>query len=224
MNEKKIKEIEDIIGYTFNNKKLLIQAFTHSSYAHEQNDMSLSYERLEFLGDAILEMMSSLYLFEQNKEEAEGQLTKERARLVCTYSLSNIILSLHLEKYILLGKGEKQIAINHKPSIMEDVLESLIGAIFLDGGYDNTWNFIIKNVMQQTNCQFIDYKSKLQEILQVDGDIDIKYEVIKESGPEHDKTFTCELYIANEPQTIGVGKSKKEASQQAAKAYLSLIK
>lgn len=218
----KYEDVEKQIGYIFQNKELLKQAFVHSSYAHENKNSIFSYERLEFLGDAILEMVSSIYLYKNNPIDDEGTLTKTRAKMVCTTSLSNIALELNIAQYILLGKGELNQNIEERYSILEDVIEAIIGAIFLDGGFENAEKFIYDNILSQKTLMFRDYKSEVQEILQAKAITNIQYEIIKEEGPEHNKTFTCVLKVNGENKTLGSGKTKKAANQDAAKNYIEL--
>lgn len=216
----KYENVEKQIGYTFKNKELLKQAFIHSSYAHEHKNSISSYERLEFLGDAILEMVSSIYLYKNNPIDDEGTLTKTRAKMVCTTSLSNIALDLDISQYILLGKGELNQNIDERYSILEDIIEAIIGAIFLDGGFSNAEKFIYDNVLSQKTLMFRDYKSEVQEILQAQAITNIQYEIIKEEGPEHNKMFTCVLKVNGENKTFGSGKTKKAANQDAAKKFI----
>ncbi len=212
--------IEEKIGYSFKEKKYLVTALTHSSYANEKR--CEKNERLEFLGDAVLELITSHYLFNAFPKLPEGALTKKRAGLVCEQSLAVCARKLKLNKGLLLGKGEEAGGGRERDSILADCFEAVLGAIYLDGGIDAV-KVIVTNVLLEDvsgNQAFIDYKTKLQEKLQRKGHIVIEYRLIDENGPDHHKTFQIQV-VANE-KVLGEGKgnNKKTAEQQAAKDAL----
>ena len=221
-----ISRFEQMIGYTFRDKQLLIQAFTHSSFVNEQKiNKHPDYERLEFLGDAVLEMISSAYLFRKFPDKKEGQMSKMRASLVCEGALAYDAEQLSLKDYIQLGKGEEATGGRNKESIIADVMEAVIGALFLDGGIEESKRFIDSYVL--TNIEavqiFVDSKSVLQEMAQGENLGDIRYEICGESGPEHDKIFEVRVYVGDKILGEGTGKTKKAAEQQAAyQAVLAL--
>ena len=219
---KRLDEIEKIIGYEFSNKNLLINALTHSSYAYEHN--TVSNERLEFLGDSILEFISSRFLFENYTNLSEGEMTKVRAYAVCEDGLYRIASKLHFEKYILLGKSELA-SPNIKKAIIADSVEAIIAAIFLDSNLENAQKFIEKNIAEpiefaSRNVGKKDYKTVLQEKLQQNGTVSIKYEIIDESGPDHDKSFTAQVIFNGTILANGTGRSKKDAEMEAARKAL----
>ena len=221
-----MKEIEKSIGYTFKNKELLANALRHTSYAYENN--TTSNEKLEFLGDSILEYISSEYLFTHYKNLKEGEMTKVRATVVCEKSLYKIAQKHKFDEYIKVGKSEKHTHGNKKPEIMADSVEAIIAAIYLDGGIEPAKEFIIENLKDEIeiatkNVGDKDYKTVLQEKLQENGDIKIEYRIIKESGPDHDKTFEAEVEVEGKVLAKGIGKSKKAAQMQAAKKALEII-
>lgn len=221
-----MKEIEKSIGYTFKNKELLANALRHTSYAYENN--TTSNEKLEFLGDSILEYISSEYLFTHYKNLKEGEMTKVRATVVCEKSLYKIAQKHKFDEYIKVGKSEKHTHGNKKPAIMADSVEAIIAAIYLDGGIEPAKEFIIENLKDEIeiatkNVGDKDYKTVLQEKLQENGDIKIEYRIIKESGPDHDKTFEAEVEVEGKVLAKGIGKSKKAAQMQAAKKALEII-
>lgn len=215
-------ELEKSIGISFNNKELLVQALSHSSYTNEKRLSPLNNnERLEFLGDAVLEVISSKLLYFKFKNKAEGELSKMRASLVCEPALAVSARKIQLEKYILLGKGEEKTGGRNRDSIISDCLEALIGAIYLDLGIEKAEEFIKKFVLNDIgNIQvFSDYKTKLQEVLQARG-TNAVYTLVKESGPSHQKTFEIEVSDGENVLGYGKGHSKKNAEQNAAKEAL----
>ncbi len=221
-----MKKIEKNIEYTFKNKELLETALTHTSYAYENNKES--NEKLEFLGDSILEYISSDYLYKNYKNLREGEMTKVRATVVCEKSLHKIAQKHHLDEYIKVGKSEKHTQGNKKPAIMADCVEAIIAAIYLDGGIVPAQKFIIENLKEPIkiatqNVGDKDYKTVLQEKLQEKGEVKIEYNIIKETGPDHDKTFEAEVEVDGKILANGVGKSKKAAQMQAAKKALELL-
>ncbi len=220
-----LQKLQDKIGYQFQDIALLKQALTHSSFANEQKINKLeNYERLEFLGDAVLELVSSEFLFHENKDMPEGQLTKLRASMVCEPSLAYCAKDIGLGKYILLGRGEEATGGRNRDSIISDVMEAVIGAVFLDGGIEYAKKFIFQFILSdlENKILFMDSKTLLQEEVQKDNTAQLRYELVKETGPDHDKQFQVEAYLDNKVIGMGVGKTKKAAEQQA--AYEALIK
>lgn len=225
MQEKYTAEkLEEQIGYCFQDKHLLQQALTHSSYTNERKiNKVASYERLEFLGDAVLELASSETLFKQNPTLSEGELTKMRAAMVCEPSLAYCARDLDLVPFIKLGKGELYTGGRGRDSISADVMEALIGAIYLDGGMEQARSFIEKYIMADLEDKqlFYDSKSTLQELMQGKLRQEFRYELLDESGPEHHKCFRVQVRTEDEILGEGTGKSKKAAEQQA--AYMALL-
>ena len=223
----KLEEIEKSIGYTFKNKELLKKALTHTSYAYENNKES--NEKLEFLGDSILEFISSKYLFENYPKLREGEMTKVRATVVCEKSLYKVAKLHNFSDFLYLGKSEQKTGGNKRPAILADSVEAVIAAIYLDGGIEEANRFIVENLKEEIDIATKhvgdkDYKTVLQEKLQIHGDVDIKYTIIRESGPDHDKTFEAEVKYNGKKLAEGKGKSKKEAQMQAAKKALENLK
>lgn len=219
--------LEERIGYRFRDKELLKQALTHSSYTNEQKiNKQKHYERLEFLGDAVLEMVSSEFLFTSHGEMSEGELTKLRASMVCEPSLAFCAKDLELGKFMLLGKGEEATGGRKRESITSDVMEAVIGAIYLDGGLENARNFIDKFVLSDLENKklFYDSKTNLQELVQGTMKQEIHYESAGEFGPEHDKTFRVEAFVGTRRVGMGEGRTKKAAEQKAAYEALLLLK
>ena len=222
-----VEELENKIGYTFKNRKLLKIALTHSSFANESGGKFVSYERLEFLGDSVLGIITSDYIFRTFPHLPEGELTKLRATLVCEKQLCVFSQELGLKKFIKLSRGERHCMGQNRPSILADVFEAICAAIYLDSGMEEAKNFVLKFIVPAVKNPKIqnakDYKTDLQEIVQKNPGETIEYVLIKEEGPDHDKKFTVEAKISNNPVGRGSGKSKKEAEQHAAKAALSLM-
>ena len=224
MNEL-LEELQDKIGYRFQNTDLLKQALTHSSFANEQKINKLKdYERLEFLGDAVLELVSSEFLFRENPQMPEGQLTKLRASMVCEPALAYCAKDIDLGTYILLGRGEEYTGGRYRSSITSDVMEAIIGAIFLDGGIENAKKHIYRFILSdlENKILFLDSKTILQEEIQKKKDAQLRYELIGESGPDHNKQFTVDAYLNDVLIGSGTGRTKKAAEQQA--AYEALLK
>ena len=224
-NLEKIEEFESKINYSFSDKNLLIKALTHTSYAYENK--TESYERLEYLGDSILEFISSKYLFNNYSNLSEGEMTKVRAASVCEDSLYNVAIKNDFIKYVFLGKSE-QSSNGTRKAILADIVEAIIAAIYLDSNLENAEKFILDNIKDQIEYEskhvgIKDYKTVLQERLQVNGDISIKYKIIKEEGPDHDKSFTAEVEINGKKMAEGTGKSKKSAEMEAAKRTLEIL-
>jgi ribonuclease-3 len=224
--EDKLKEFQNILGINFSNLIVLDAALTHSSYA---NQYGLKYnqhnERLEFLGDSVLSIIVSEYLYKKYKSKAEGKLTKIRAGVVCEASLSEIARRLKLNEYLRIGKGEEMSGGREKDSLLADACEAVIAAIYLDRGYESAQRFVLGNLHDNiervgADLNKSDYKTRLQEHVQKDPASEIRYDVIGESGPDHDKVFKVEVFINEKSFGTGKGKSKKEAQQSAAREAL----
>ncbi|MBE6879934.1 MAG: ribonuclease III [Ruminococcaceae bacterium] len=221
-----MKELQKKIGYTFKNEKLLEEALTHSSFTNGKH--LKSNERLEFLGDSVLSIVVSKYLFENLKNMPEGQLTKIRAGVVCENALYPFARKIDLGKYIFLGKGEEMTGGRDRHSILADAFEALIAAIYLDGGIEAARSFIlpfIPPLEKLANGKFLlgDYKTVLQEIIQQNPEEKIAYEIAAESGQAHNKQFTANVLLNGQIIGTGTGKSKKEAEQNAAREAISLM-
>lgn len=220
-------ELESVIGYSFSNRNFLKLALTHSSYANEKGMAKTAYnERIEFLGDAVLELVSSDFLYRNNPDMQEGGLTKLRAKLVCEDALDYAAKSINLGKYLMLGKGEEQTHGRERKSILSDAFEALIGAVYLDGGFDTAKTFIERFVLNDIEHKslFYDSKTTLQEIVQSKYGVTVTYKIIEESGPEHDKHFTTAVYIQDKMMGTGEGHSKKESAQMAAYQTILMLK
>lgn len=225
LNNDQIKELEKTLSYIFKNADLLKNALTHSSYANEMHiNRALNNERLEFLGDAVLELVTSEYVYTQNPELSEGDLTKLRAGIVCEQSLAYCSRKLSIAPYLLLGKGEDTTGGRERDSILSDVLEAIIGAIFLDGGFANAKEFIKNNIFENINNKklFFDSKTILQEYVQAEFKSEIEYKLIGEEGPDHNKIFIITALVNNKEVGRGKGKTKKAAEQEA--AYEAFLK
>lgn len=224
---KSIADLEQVIGYSFNDKALIKRALTHSSYANEQKiNKSGDYERLEFLGDAVLELVSSEFFYHEYPQMPEGRLTKLRSSHVCEPALAFCAREFGLEKYILLGKGEERTGGRERDSIISDVCEAIIGAMYLDGGMAVAHSFIHRFILNdiENKSLFYDSKSILQETVQANGHVSLEYKLISEEGPDHDKIFTVEVYIGGKASGVGSGKTKKGAEQKAAYEAIKMIK
>ena len=218
-----MEELEKNIGYTFKNKELLKKALTHTSYAYEHGIES--NEKLEFLGDSILEFISSTYLFANYSKLKEGEMTKVRATVVCEKSLYKIAKLHNFSDFLYLGRSEKKTKGSQRPAILADSVEAVIAAIFIDGGLEEAEKFIIENlkdaILDATkHVGDKDYKTVLQEKLQEHGEVKIEYKTIGESGPDHNKMFVVDVEVNGKFLAKGKGKSKKEAQMQAAKKAL----
>ncbi len=225
----KFEALYEVLGYTFRDPALVLQAFRHSSYVNEHVGASLEdNERLEFLGDAVLDLAVSHLLMEKNREANEGELSRFRSMVVDEAGLHDVATRLELGRYLLLGKGEDQSLGRQKPSILADVTEALIGAVYLDGGFDITKKVIEKLFAPllkklETDDLVQDFKSLLQEFTQQAFKSLPKYRLTEETGPAHDKVFRIALAVNGIVMAEGKGKSKKEAEQRAAKeAFFSL--
>lgn len=222
-----LAQLQEKIGYRFSDEGLLRQAVTHSSFANEQKINKLSnYERLEFLGDAVLEMVSSEFLYKENPQMPEGQLTRLRASMVCEPALAYCARDIDLGSYILLGKGEEATGGRKRDSITSDVMEAVIGAIFLDGGIEEAKKYIYRFILSdlENKILFMDSKTLLQEEVQKNNTAQLHYELIGETGPDHDKEFHVKVYLDGKEIGTGIGRTKKAAQQQAAYEALMLLK
>ena len=222
IDRKTLSLLEGRIGYTFQDPMLLQRALTHSSYINEHDGVSKDCnERLEFLGDAVLEVASSDALFRAYPDKQEGDLTKHRAELVCEAALSFDARRFDLPTFLLLGKGEEANGGRNRDSIVSDAMEALIGAIYMDGGIDPAFAFVSRFVLDdlEGNRRFVDCKTRLQEMAQEDGHV-VSYEVIREDGPPHAREYTVEVYIDGRRVGTGNGSSKKNAQQKAAMAAI----
>ena len=222
-----ICKFEENIDYKFNNKEYILEALTHSSYSNENKRYNFN-ERLEFLGDSVLSIVVSDYLFKNEKELPEGELTKLRASIVCEESLSEVANNIKLGEYMLLGKGEEATGGRERISILADAFEAVIAAIYLDGSIEDAKKFILTNMEDiildaRRGKIFRDYKTHLQEVLQGKGESNIWYKLIDEEGPDHNKRFIMEVGINKDVLGVGEGKSKKEAEQFAARVALNKI-
>lgn len=224
MAGEELSKLEEKISYRFHDGRLLRRALTHSSYANEMRiNRYGDYERLEFLGDAVLELVSSDFLYRERQETAEGDLTKLRASMVCEPALAYCAREFALEQFILLGKGEEATGGRNRDSIVSDVMEALIGAIYLDGGMEEASVFIHRFILSDLENKqlFYDAKTILQELVQRENEGALRYVLVKEEGPAHDKTFEVEAYVGEQKVGWGSGHSKKAAQQQA--AYQALL-
>ena len=221
-----LKKFEQNIGYEFKNLNLLKTALTHTSYAYENK--TKSYERLEYLGDSILEFISSKYLFENFQELSEGEMTKVIAYAVCENSLYEIAVKHNFSDFLYLGKSEKSTKTDKK-AILADCVEAVIAAIYLDSNdIKIVQNFILENIKDAVeyaskNVGVKDYKTVLQEKLQENGEVNIRYNIINESGPDHNKTFTAEVECDGKKLASGTGRSKKGAEMEAARKAIELL-
>ncbi len=223
--EKKLREFEKKIGYDFHDFSLLKTAMMHSSYTNERHlEKYRCNERLEFLGDAVLELVSSEFLFRESPKVSEGELTKTRASMVCEPSLAMCARDIGLGDYLLLGKGEEATGGRKRDSITSDAMEALIGAIYLDGGFTSAKEFIHRFVLTDLEDKklFYDSKTILQEMVQADRNKEISYRLVGEKGPDHNKSFSVEVLIGGEVCGAGQGRTKKAAEQQA--AYEAILK
>jgi ribonuclease-3 len=221
-----IEKFQEIIGYKYNDEKLLIEALSHSSYANENKKTRNSNERLEFLGDSVLSIVVSKHLFNDYKHLPEGALTKLRASLVCEKALYEFSKKIHLGEYILLGKGEENTGGRERPSIVSDAFEAVIASIYLDGGFEPVEKYILSFLPEDVihnRLIFNDFKTVLQEVTQKNPEEKIEYILVEERGPEHDKAFVVNVCLNSNVIGRGIGKSKKDAEQMAAKEALELM-
>ena len=215
-----LEQAEKNIGYKFKNIELLKTAFTHTSYAYENRVES--NEKLEFLGDSILEFVSSEYIYKNYEHLKEGEMTKVRATVVCEQSLYKIAKLHNFSDFLYLGNSEKKTGGNKRPAILADSVEAVIAAMFLDGGIEPVKTFIIENLKEEIEVASRhvgdkDYKTVLQEKLQIHGEVKIEYKTLSEKGPDHDKTFEVQVLCNGKVLALGKGKSKKLAQMEAAR-------
>ncbi len=224
----RIKNFLKTIGWDIKDIKLYEQALTHTSFAHERGKRRIHNERLEFLGDAVLELIVSDYLFDAYPNLSEGKLTKLRADLVCEASLARLAFELNISQYILLGKGEVMSGGSTRPSLLGDTVEAIIGALYLDIGLEKCRQHVIdlyKPILQELQEGVLrrDYKTLLQEFSQARFSVTPSYRILNERGPDHSKEFEAEVLMISEPVGKGWGHSKKEAEQAAAKEAWSKL-
>ncbi len=229
---KELYELEDKIGYKFLNIKNLETALTHSSYSNEMRSHGMNYpsnERLEFLGDAVLQIVISKYLFDSFKSRPEGVLTKMRQNLVCEKTLAEVAADINLGLYINLGKGEELTDCRNRPKVLADALEALIAAVYIDSSSNEErcaemMMRLFGSRLEGAPARLVgDYKTALQQLVEKDGSAVLEYVVTEESGPEHDKTFTVAAKVNNNVVGVGVSKSKKDAEMKAARVALELF-
>lgn len=224
--QRKLEELEEKIGYRFQNQHLLLQAVTHSSFANENKSLGLKdNERLEFLGDAVLEAASSEFLYYNYPDMPEGDMTKLRASIVCEPTLALCTKEISLGSYLRLGKGEDRTGGRERASIVSDAMEALIGAIYLDGGFANAKEFVKRFILTDIEHKqlFYDSKTILQEMVQAEGkEASIVYKLVAEQGPDHDKKFLVEVLVNNQAEGRGEGRTKKAAEQEA--AYKAILR
>lgn len=222
-----MEALEKNLNYQFNNKELLLNALTHSSYANEARCGITSNERLEFLGDSVLSVIVADYLYKNFSSLPEGELTKLRASLVCEKSLCSFSRELQIGKFLRLGKGEEKNGGKERDSILADAFEAVLAAMYLDGGMEvakkHVMRFILDELKHTDDEVFKDYKTALQEIIQRNPEESVSYFLTDEKGPDHDKIFTVEVRLNSNVIGTGKGKSKKQAEQMAAKQALSLM-
>ncbi len=223
------EQLQSDLNVSFNNKNLLYQAFTHSSYVNEhRRKLFTDNERLEFLGDAVLELSVSKFLFEKYPQMSEGELTKLRASIVCEPSLVIFANELEFGRYVLLGKGEELTGGRERPALLADVFESFVGALYLDQGLERVVAFLEKVVFPKVELgafsHVMDFKSQLQEMVQQSNNGVLHYEIVDEKGPAHNRTFVSRVLLNEQELGVGRGKSKKEAEQQAAQSAMQKLK
>ena len=215
-------QLETIIGYQFKNPKLLETALTHTSYANESRTPVQHNERLEFLGDSVLQIVSADYLFHAYADRPEGDLTRIRASLVSESALFQFAQEIDLGEYLRLGRGEERCGGRTRPSVVSDAFEAVIAALYLDGGMEAARNFILPFITEGKTAEE-DYKTQLQEVVQQDPSAVLRYEVTGETGPDHNKQFTVCVWRNGELLAEGRGRSKKAAEQHAAKVALEKL-
>lgn len=229
MAENSLDAFQELIGYRFRNPQLLLEALTHSSFAQESSGRVRDNEQLEFLGDAVLNFLVSVWLVDTFPQCGEGQLTRARARLVAAPHLGVVAARLGLGDCLRLGRGEEKTGGRSKATLLVNALEALIAALFRDGGLETARTFIQRFIIPEELASnpeelfWVDYKSALQELLQAERQAPVEYRVIEESGPEHQKTFTVEVVAGERLVVRGSGGSKKVAEQQAARMALELL-
>ena len=223
-----MNHLEELLGYRFRDPKLLETALTHSSYANEHgHGREACYERLEFLGDSILGAVTADYLYRHEPPLPEGEMTRIRAELVCEESLFRVAQMLRLGDAMRLGRGEERTHGRERPSILADMVEALIAALWMDGARETAVRLIREYVLRDAERTILqrgrDNKTILQEIVQQNPDGELRYELLREEGPDHDKRFTFAVFINGEEAGVGIGRSKKEAEQAAAGAALEKL-
>ena len=220
-----IKELQQKLEYEFKNEALLLRALSHSSYVNENHSADGSNERLEFLGDSVLGLITAENFFMNYKDFPEGELTKLRAAMVCEKSLAGFAREIELGKYLMLGKGEMITGGRERPSIQADAFEAVIAAIYLDGGMEAAKKFVLKYIDEaiRRHQSVKDYKTMLQEVIQRNPGEIIEYVLVGETGPDHDKRFEVEVHLNSNVIGKGIGKSKKRAEQEAAREALELM-
>ncbi|MDO4920765.1 MAG: ribonuclease III [Phascolarctobacterium sp.] len=233
MQDKRKQQLQgfcDSLGIHMHDLELLDMALTHTSYAHEakQTPKPQHNERIEFLGDSVLSVIVSTYMYQNFPDLAEGQLTKLRAHLVCETSLFEYAKKINLGAYLRLGKGEELSGGRERPSILADAFESVLGAIYLDLGFEKVQSYLLAMMRQEIDyiCRhgiYNDYKTRLQEFLQRDGDVDISYQLMSSTGPEHNKVFTSEVMVQGRVIGEGKGRTKKDSEQHAAQQALAQL-
>ncbi len=225
MSNTDIGQLETEIGYAFKDKDLILKALTHSSYANEKKMEKYNHnERLEFLGDAVLEVCTSDFLFKEYLDKPEGDLTRLRASIVCEPTLAECARAIHLPDFLILGKGEETTGGRYRDSIVSDAFEAVIGAIYLDGGIEEAKKFIIRFVLNDIENKHLFYDSKtiLQETVQKLYKKKVEYKLISEEGPDHDKKFNVQVLLEDTILGEGIGRTKRKAEQQA--AYQAILK
>ena len=221
-----LDELEKVINHKFKNRDYLIEALTHSSFANENRNGRESNERLEFLGDSVVSIVAADLLFERFPHTPEGELSKIRSGLVCTASLSSFANQISLGDYLFLGKGEELSGGRQRSTILENAFEALTAAIYLDGGLEEARTFVLGfllNALNNHQVSFKDYKTLLQEVVQQNHDETLNYVIVGESGPDHDKRFEVEVHLNSNIIGRGIGRSKKQAEQEAAREALQLM-
>ncbi|MFN7250874.1 MAG: ribonuclease III [Anaerobacillus sp.] len=224
----KFEKLLEKLELHFNNEKLIIQAFTHSSYVNEHRIRPFDdNERLEFLGDAVLELAVSQYLYKKYETMSEGEMTKLRAAIVCEPSLAKFAIDLAFGDIVLLGKGEEMTGGRERPALLADIFESFVGALYLDQGLETVYYFLSHTVYPKIDegafSHMMDFKSQLQEFIQRDGLGNIQYQIVQERGPAHAREFVSEVILNENKLGLGIGRSKKEAEQQAAQKALQQL-
>ena len=228
MDQELLNQLRDKFGITFKDTSYLAEAFTHSSYVNEHRELKLhDNERIEFLGDAVLELAISDYLFARYPNQPEGKLTRLRAAIVCEVSLSQFAKECNFDSFIRLGKGEERMNGRKRPALLCDLFESFIGALYLEQGMDSVLNFLKKTIFPSIESgafsHVMDSKTNLQEFLQQKGEIAIQYVLVEEEGPAHQKEFVVEVRAEGKKLGQGKGKTKKAAEQVAAANALTQV-
>ena len=228
MTKKLVNHVEKTFGVMFDDESVLVEAFTHSSYANDHREQYIkNLERLEFLGDAVLELTVSDYLYHKYPKQPEGQLTRKRASIVRAESLAKLAKEYHLHEFVRLGKGEEQMNGRNRPSLLCDVFEAFIGSIFVDQGMDTVLDVLKQILFPKIDSgafsHGMDHKTALQELLQQNGVVTIQYKVVDKRGPDHQREFVVEVFVEGDSYGRGVGRSKKAAEQDAAKHALESL-